>query len=312
MDSKNIIVLNKVDFCHESFQSLFGVTNYLLKTVLLEHQQGSSRFIHGNKGNLYASPKRDETIAFIVKFAEVFSENLPDRSCLRLPSYLNIKSIFDHYCDRTAVERRVSEREFYSIFKLFFGDNNREPSSLPRIVFQPFHTHPICVVCSRISDLRRTVKNESEAKYAENRKKTHMLEIRSKYLQFATRRELSIRYSSDVLHLGMDDMDQRKLQSPYFCQNTKELSNVLKLNNHLTGAIITNGKLPNDRVYMVFVNNDQFAQDSNKTVSILFKILCFVQSKIEKLPRKLLMQTDNCGKDLKGSLNKCSQIWVIV
>ena len=302
LDSLNIFVVDKTTFCHDSFQTFFGISDYLIKKVLLEHQSGTIRFIHGNKGNLYESPGRDRTIAFIVKFAEVFSENLPDRSCLRLPSYLNIKCIFNFYCERTDVLRRVSERSFYSIFKSFFGDPSRQLSSLPRIVFQPFHTHPVCVVCSRIGDLRKTVKNESEAKYAEMRKKAHMLEIRKKYLQFATRRELAIRYSADYLHLGIDDMDQSKLQSPYFCQNTKDLSNLLKLNNHLTGCIVTNGNLKNDREYMVFVNNDQYAQDSNKTISIIFKILSSLQSKIGQLPRKLMLQTDNCVKDLKNQI----------
>ena len=302
LDSLNSFVVNKISFCHASFQAFFGVSDYLLKRVLLEHQSGSTRFIHGNKGNLYASPKRDDAIAFIVKFAEVFSENLPDRSCLQLPSYLNIKAIFNYYCERIGAQRRVSEREFYSIFKSYFGDPDRLLSSLPRIVFQAFHTHPVCAMCSRISDLRRTVKSEAEAKYAELRKKEHMIEIRKKYVQFATRRELSIRYSDEYLHIGIDDMDQRKLQSPYFCQNTKELSNILKLNNHLTGCIVTNGKLENDRLYMVFINSDQFRQDSNKTISILFEILFYMQSKFGQLPRKLMLQTDNCVKDLKNQI----------
>ena len=302
IDSLNIFVVEKTSFCHDSFKTFFGISDYLVRKVLLEHQSGFSRFIHGNQGNLYDSPDRDRTIAFISKFAEVFSENLPDRSCLRLPSYLNIKCIFDHYCERTAPENRVSERSFYSIFKTYFGDTSRPISSLPRIVFQPYHTHPVCVLCSRISDLRKTAKSESEAKYAESRKRAHMMEIRQKYIKFSGRRELGIRYSSDYLHLGIDDMDQSKLQSPYFCQNTKDLSNLLKLSNHLTGCIVTNGNLKNDREYMVFLNNDQFAQDSNKTISILFHILTSLQARFCSLPRKLMLQTDNCGKDLKNQI----------
>ena len=99
IDSLNIFVVEKTAFCHDSFKAFFGISDYLVRKVLLEHQSGSTRFIHGNQGNLYDSPDRDRTIAFISKFAEVFSENLPDRSCLRLPSYLNIKCIFDYYCE---------------------------------------------------------------------------------------------------------------------------------------------------------------------------------------------------------------------
>jgi hypothetical protein len=49
--------------------------------------------------------------------------------------------------------------------------------------------------------LRKTVKSESEAKYAESQKKVQMLEIRQKYINFATR-ELAIRNPEDYLHLG--------------------------------------------------------------------------------------------------------------
>ena len=64
-----------------------------------------------------------------------------------------------------------------------------------------------------------------------------MNEIRDKYLKFCDRRESSIRYPSDYLHVGVDDMEQRKIESPYFPTVTKELSNLLKLNNHLTGML---------------------------------------------------------------------------
>ena len=305
LDSETTFTFEKYNFCHNSFQTLFGISNYLLKTVVSEHKKGQQKFIHGNKGNLYSSPRRDSAIAFIQNFAEIHSENLPDRSCLQLPSYLDIKSLYGFYLERTEKEssnNRLGEREFYSIFNEYFGDSNRLIEALPRIVFQSFHTHPVCSVCSRINDLRKSVKNESDAKYAETRKRMHMLSIRRKYLQFTYRRELPLRYPDDYLHIGLDDMDQAKLQSPYYCQKTKELSNLLKLKNHLTGSIITNGNLPNDRVYKVYLNNDQFEQGSNKTITIVFDILLYVQGQIGKLPRKLFIQSDNCGKDLKNQI----------
>ena len=300
-NSETAFSFNEYHFCHKSFQALFGISDYLLKTVVSEHKKGQSKFVHGNQGNLYSSQRRDAAIAFIHHFAQTHCENLPDRHCLQLPSYLDIKTMFGIYVERTKIpEERVCEREFYLIFNSFFGNSSRMLDSLPRIVFQPFHTHPVCNSCSRINDLRKRVNTEVDAKYAETRKRMHMCEIRRKYLKFTIRRELSIRYPDDYLHIGLDDMDQAKLQSPYFCQKTKELSNLLKLKNHLTGVIITNGKFENDRVYKVFVNNDQFTQGSNKTISIMFEILASVQTELKKLPRKLMIQSDNCGKDLKN------------
>ena len=300
-NSETAFSFNEYHFCHNSFQLLFGISDYLLKTVVSEHKKGQTKFMHGNRGNLYSSQRRDAAIAFIHHFSKMHCENLPDRNCLQLPSYLDIKTLFGIYLERTKnPEERLGEREFYMIFNSFFGNSSRMLDSLPRIVFQPYHTHPVCNSCSRINDLRKRVNTEADAKYAETRKRMHMCEIRRKYLKFTIRRELPLRYPADYIHIGLDDMDQAKLQSPYFCQKTKELSNLLKLKNHLTGVIITNGNFENDRVYKVFVNNDQFTQGSNKTVSIIFEILISVQTELKKLPRKLMIQSDNCGKDLKN------------
>ena len=300
-NSETAFSFNEYHFCHNSFQVFFGISDYLLKTVVSEHKKGQTKFVHGNRGNLYSSQRRDAAIAFIHHFSQTHCENLPDRNCLQLPSYLDIKTMFGIYLERTKnPEERLGEREFYFIFNSFFGNSSRMLDSLPRIVFQPYHTHPVCNSCSRINDLRKRVNTEADAKYVETRKRMHMCEIRRKYLKFTIRRELPLRYPEDYLHIGLDDMDQAKLQSPYFCQKTKELSNLLKLKNHLTGVIITNGNFENDRVYKVFVNNDQFTQGSNKTISIVFEILVSVQTELKKLPRKLMIQSDNCGKDLKN------------
>ena len=101
----------------------------------------------------------------------------------------------------------------------------------------------------------------------------------------------------NFLLTGIDDVDQSKIYSPFSPTITKDTSGLLRLNNHLTGAIITNGSLPNDTCFLAYLNNDQFPQDSNKTCSIMMHILEFAQKKLGgKLPRKLLVQTDNCSK----------------
>ena len=97
-------------------------------------------------------------------------------------------------------------------------------------------------------------------------------------------------------------MDQKKLHSPFTRVITKDTSNMLRLSNHLTGCIVTNGGFETDRVYKLYANNDQFCQDSNKTISIIFDLLSYSQDKLQKLPRKLLFQSDNCHRDLKNQI----------
>ena len=129
---------------------------------------------------------------------------MPDRIVLRLPHYLNIKEIYCYYKSSVPVHLQLVERTFYDVFKTSFGDASRLDDFLPRIIFLPSNTHPMCNECYRITNLRKTVKTESEMIYALSCKKTHLLRVRRMYLQFCYRRELAIRFPSDYLHIGMN------------------------------------------------------------------------------------------------------------
>ena len=276
------------------------MSDYIIRTVFNEHAAGIEKFQHGNVGNFYCTHKKDNAIAFILHFAQCHSENLPDRSCLRLPSYLTVKFLYEHYCEKVAQDNQVGSREFYLIFDKTFGRSKRLYDWLPRITFLSPSSHPVCNECCLISDLRKKATTESEAQYAEGRKRIHMLYIRRKYLLYCYRCELPVRYPDDYLSLAIDDMDQQKIWSPYTRTNTKDISGLLRLNNHLTGCIITNGRFVNDKVHMIFMNNDQYPQDSNKTITQIHTALEFTQEKLGQLPRKMMIQTDNCCRDLKN------------
>ena len=111
---------------------------------------------------------------------------------------------------------------------------------------------------------------------------------------------------------GIDDVDQSKIYSPFSPTITKDTSGLLRLNNHLTGVIITNGGFASDRCILAYLNSDQFPQDSNKTCTILVDVLKFCQQNLGgKLPRKLYIQTDNCSKDLKNQF-LLAFYWILV
>ena len=48
---------------------------------------------------------------------------------------------------------------------------------------------------------------------------------------------------------------------------------------------------------MSFLNSDQFPNDSNKTCEVLMAVLKYCQEQLGKLPKKLNVQSDNCGKE---------------
>ena len=77
----------------------------------------------------------------------------------------------------------------------------------------------------------------------------------------------------DYLSLGIDDMDQNKTAVPKPQSNTKMLSGLLPLKTHVTGVILTNGRLANCRETLLFVNADKFKQGSIH-IKISYQIHC--------------------------------------
>ena len=312
LDSCHSIVFQTHVFCHSGATNLLGISSYLIKKVFNEHLSGIINAPHGNLGNVYLCEKRDRAIAFISHFAQRHSENLPDKQVLRLPSYLNVKEIFINYKESVPTKSQLKERGFYMVFKKYFSDVARPPIGLSRVTFMPRHSHPICNECDQINTLKKVAKNENEVLYANERKRTHMNEMKEKYVQFCERRELAVLFPLDYLHINLDDIDQVKMKSPHAVQNTKETSGMLKLDNHCTGIIATNGKFVGDRCIFAYLNNNQYPQDSNKTVSIIFDVLLTVKEKLGgSLPRKMMVQSDNCSRDLKNQF-VLAFYWVLV
>ena len=311
LDSKNTFVFKSEVFCHISAISLLGLSRYMVSQVVKEHNSGKTRFVHGNSGNLYISCKRSKAVAFILNFVRTHCENLPDKEVMRLPSYLNVNEIYKNYTETVPKMLQLKERSFYHVFKIHFKDVSRLPVGLPRVTFMAKHSHPVCVECDQVNTLCKVAKNESDIIYANERKKKHMLEMKEKFLQFCDRREQAVRFPEDFLHLNLDDIDQTKMKTPYALQKTKDCSGMLRLDNHCCGVIVTNGKFINDRCLFAYLNNNQFCQDSNKTISIIFDVLLCVKEKLGFLPRKLLVQSDNCSRDLKNQL-VLSFYWCLV
>ena len=238
LDSRHSYVFQSEVFCHESAQVLLNISQYLIKQVVKEHISGKVNHFHGNFGNVYLSEKRNRALSFISQFSRTFSENLPDKQV----TYLNVTEMFKNYTESVPGSFQLKKRSFFQVFKTNFGDVSRVQLGLPRVTFMPRHSHPICAECDQVNTLRKVARNESEILYANQRKMKHMTEIRQKYVQFCERRELAVRFPEDYIHLGLDDIDQTKMKTPYALQNTKTSSGMLKLDNHCTGVIVTNGK----------------------------------------------------------------------
>jgi len=127
LDSYCSFIFNKITFCHSAAVSLFGISEYMIKTVLKEHKCGKTTFVHNNNGSFYLSERRDRAISFIEQYAKIHCENMPDRSVMRLPSYMNINMVYLNYVDSVPKDLLLEKRSFYRVFNTIFGAVHRIP-----------------------------------------------------------------------------------------------------------------------------------------------------------------------------------------
>ena len=223
MDIESFFVLMKHKFCLNSMRSSFGVSKYILATVISEHKEGKLKYKPSNIGTLYRTDKKDKVIAMILHFSKTQCENLPDRQMLQLPLYMTVNTIFKYYEENCSKEMQVGEREFYRIFKTCFANPSRVYPFLPRVVFQPKNSHPKCNECRKLYDLKVKYQNqELDRTHIESLQKIHQMAVRRKYMNFTYRRELAVRQPKDYLHVRIDDMSQNKVNVPRVLNQTNK------------------------------------------------------------------------------------------
>ena len=93
--------------------------------------------------------------------------------------------------------------------------------------------------------------------------------------------------------LIVDGMDQNKTNLPHLVRVPKSCQNLWSLRTHLTGT------LAHGIGNYGYFNFLQFPHDSNLTLTVLLHTLLSI-SKKGNLPRKLLIQMDNCVRENKN------------
>ena len=94
----------------------------------------------------------------------------------------------------------------------------------------------------------------------------------------------------------IDGMDQSATNLPHLKKISKSTVNLWHLHTHLTGVIV------HGRGSEGFLDFLQYPHDPNLTINILLKILVghFKDLAATKLPEKLYVQLDNCGRENKN------------
>ena len=95
----------------------------------------------------------------------------------------------------------------------------------------------------------------------------------------------------------IDGMDQSKCSLPHLKRLNKSSVNLWKLRIHITGVLVHGYSSSS------YVDYLQWPHDPNLTINVLLRVLVDYLPKLAKkgsLPKKLLMQLDNCVRENKN------------
>ena len=117
--------------------------------------------------------------------------------------------------------------------------------------------------------------------------------FRQERRRYYSNRQQSIDDPDNVLSMIIDGMDQNKTNLPSFVRLTKSCQNLWCLRTHLTGCLVHRY---GSYGYFDFL---QISHYTNLTLSCILLTLVEI-SKVIKLPKRLLIQMDNCVRENKN------------
>ena len=111
--------------------------------------------------------------------------------------------------------------------------------------------------------------------------------------RYYANRQAAIDNPDEYFSLILDGMDQNKTNLPHMIRVTKSCQNLWCLRTHLTGCLVHGIGVFGYFDYL------QWSHDTNLTITCLMNTLMEC-SREKVLPRKLLLQMDNCVRENKN------------
>ena len=195
-------------FCDSFFANFIGTSEYMVRSVLKNFNQGIEVASHGNKGLLNFHSSTTQAICWIKTFSEAYGQHSPDENLTVLSHWLNKASLFIMYKSET-FKPHVSQSQFYLLFKSSFGPN-RVDQSLPRVRISKYSSHSVCSTCVALNNHHRQCKNKSEINQALAMKNNHRMIFGHARRKVKEIMQSSSIFPEDHLVLQVDGMDNSK------------------------------------------------------------------------------------------------------
>jgi hypothetical protein len=166
---------------------------------------------------------------------------------------------------------------------------------------------------SKCDECERLTTKEKQATTASDKAYWTMRMMEHDEIQDAEREEyyyhqyLSLKQPDKYISIIIDGMDQKKTQVPRQRRANKVTADMEGITMCVNG-VICHGHSPRQQVY-TFPSN--FPKDSNMTVQTLVNALEAVYGKEGRLPKRLLLQLDNCGGENKNKTVLMFLLWLV-
>ena len=165
-------IVNNHAFCLKFFASVTDISEFIVKSVLVDFLGGQSLYKHGKSGNLkHQTTATTGFICWMKLFAETYGQFAPDINQTVLSYWLNKQYLFTLYQDETEGPH-LSQSAFYQNFKTYFSFT-RTDKSLPHIIISKYSSHSVCNQCVALAVNRRQCKTEAEFKHATDLSNQH-------------------------------------------------------------------------------------------------------------------------------------------
>ena len=183
--------------------------------------------------------------------------------------------------------------------KTYFGPQRIDRAE-PQVRFSLSSSHSVCDQCSAFNNARAGCKTEQELLNINQAKMVHLSKAGGARQKMNEMIQHSLQFPQDSMVFQFDGMDNSKSYLPSFREKTKKFAGILRLPTRIQGAIIYNGNYVKKRKVLFFTNHDHYEQGSNMIVSIVFQMLESFLEDGFRLPRRLDVFADNCGRENKN------------
>jgi hypothetical protein len=281
-------------FCLKACSTFSGCSEFILKQVIQDYHSNLVEYVHGNKSGTRMSSATVHFIVWMKHFGLQFGQFSPDELVTVIPAHWTKKSIYDKYCGEV-VGKVIKKSAFYSLFVSKFG-HLRLDKTLPWIRISFNSTHSICDKCLALNQYRRGCTTKDQISYVQALMYKHKEAYGRSRIVIGGLRQSALSYPADLMMIMLDDMDNQKSFVPRILERGKKLSGLNTLPSKVTGTITWSGLYEGGRKVKYYLNHNQFPQNGNKTISVIFLLLKDFVSQFKKLPKVLIVNCDNCWR----------------